>query len=110
MDGNFSEYEEVHLGAALWNRGNVMLGIYGQWHGHFSGDRRLVVMDLGLALTHDAVHYYEPIKDFRFIPAREQPESPVPLGPLWSKAKAWKTSATKPCIGILFGGVLRAVG
>jgi len=80
-EGNFSEYEEVHLGAALWNRGNVMLGIYGQWHGHFSGDRRLVVMDLGLALTHDAVHYYEPIPSFRFIPAREQPESPGAVGP-----------------------------
>ena len=23
--------EQVHLGAALWNRGNVVLGFYGQW-------------------------------------------------------------------------------
>lgn len=69
-------YEEVHLGAALWNRGNVLVGIYGQWHGHPSGDRRLLTMDLGLALSHDGLHFHEPIPDFRFIPAREQPGSP----------------------------------
>jgi len=68
-------HEEIHLGAALWNRGNVILGIYGQWHGHPTGDRRLVTMDLGLALTHDALHYYEPIPGFRFVQAREQPGS-----------------------------------
>jgi len=75
-DGNFSNYEEAHLGAAMWNRGNVIIGIYGQWHGHPTGERRLVSIDLGFALTHDAIHYYEPIPNFRFIPAREQPDSP----------------------------------
>jgi hypothetical protein len=75
------QYEEIHLGAAVWNRGNVLLGIYGQWHGHFSGDRRWVTMDLGLALSHDAVHYAEPVRDFRLIPAREQPNSPSGVGP-----------------------------
>jgi hypothetical protein len=69
--------EEVHLGAALWNRKNVLVGIYGQWHGHPTGDRRFITMDLGLCLSHDAIHYYEPIPDFKFIPAREQPESSV---------------------------------
>jgi hypothetical protein len=75
------QYEEVHLGAAMWNRGNVILGIYGQWHGHFSGDRRWVAMDLGLAVSHDAIHFREPIPGFRFIPAREQPRSPMGVGP-----------------------------
>ena len=74
-------WEEVHLGAALWNRGNVILGIYGQWHGHPSGDRRLLTMDLGLALTHDAIHFQEPIPGYRFIPAREQPGSPMGIAP-----------------------------
>jgi hypothetical protein len=41
--------EQVHLGAGLWNRGNVLLGLYGQWHGHPTNDRRLVSIDLGLA-------------------------------------------------------------
>lgn len=74
-------YEEVHLGAALWNRDNVILGVYGQWHGHPSGDRRLLTMDLGLALSHDAIHFHEPIPNFRFIPAREQPGSPQDVRP-----------------------------
>src|SRR5439155_8820281 len=52
-----NQQEEVHLGAALWNRGNVLVGIYGQWHGHPSGDRRWVGIDLGLALSHDAIHF-----------------------------------------------------
>jgi hypothetical protein len=73
--------EQIHLGAALWNRGNVLVGIYGQWHGHFSGDRRFVVMDLGMALSHDALHFYEPVPGFRLIPAREQPESAKGVGP-----------------------------
>ncbi len=76
-----NQEEEVHLGAALWDRGNVLLGIYGQWHGHFSGDRRWVVMDLGLALSHDALHFHEPIPGFRIIPAREQPEGAKGVGP-----------------------------
>jgi hypothetical protein len=78
---DWNQYEEVHLGAAMWNRGNVILGIYGQWHGHPSGDRRLLTMDLGLALSHDAIHFYEPIPDFKFILAREQPGSPSGVGP-----------------------------
>lgn len=75
------QYEEIHLGAAMWNRGNVIVGLYGMWHGHPSGDRGMVTMDLGLALSHDAIHYHEPIRDFRIVPAREQPERPVGLGP-----------------------------
>lgn len=72
----WNHIEEIHLGAGLWNRGNVIVGIYGQWHGHPSGDRRFLTMDLGLALSHDALHYVEPIPGFAFIPAREQPFSP----------------------------------
>ena len=80
-DDRVNGFEEVHLGAALWNRGNVLLGIYGQWHGHFSGDRRLVTMDLGLVLSHDGVSYSEPIPGFRFVAAREQPGSPKDVSP-----------------------------
>ena len=80
-DDRLHQFEEIHLGAALWNRGNVLLGIYGQWHGDPSGDRRRVVMDLGLALSHDALHFHEPIRGFRFVPAREQPDGPTGFGP-----------------------------
>jgi len=79
-EGNFMG-EQLHLGAALWNRGNVILGIYGQWHGDLSGDRRLLTMDLGLAVSHNAIHFHEPIPGYRFIPAMEQPGSPIGVHP-----------------------------
>ncbi len=63
--------EQVHLGAALWNRGNVLLGFYGMWHGHPSNDRRLLTMDLGLVVTNDALHYREPIPDYPIVAAAE---------------------------------------
>jgi len=73
--------ERVHLGAGLWDRGNVVLAVYGQWHGHPIGDRRFVSIDLGLAISHDAVRYHEPVSGFRFIPAGEQPHSPIGFAP-----------------------------
>ena len=63
--------EQVHLGAGLWNRGNVIVGIYGQWHGHPTNDRRFVSIDLGLVVSNDALHFREPIPDFRMIAASE---------------------------------------
>jgi hypothetical protein len=67
----FAQGEQVHLGAALWNRGNVIVGLYGQWHGPENDDRRHVDMDLGLVVSNDALHYREPIPDFRMVVAAE---------------------------------------
>lgn len=64
--------EEVHLGAGLWDRGNVILGVYDIWHGDPSSDRLMIQMDLGFLISHDALHFHEPIKDFRFLPAYEE--------------------------------------
>jgi hypothetical protein len=75
MDG-----EAVHLGAALWNRGNVIVGFYGQWHGDPTNDRRWVSMDLGLVVSHDALHFSEPIPDFRIVQAAETTSSWLPNG------------------------------
>lgn len=80
-DDRLHQNEEVHLGAALWNRGNVLVGIYGMWHGAATGDRGDTTIDLGLALTHDGIHFHEPIPDFRIIPAREQPGRPIGVAP-----------------------------
>lgn len=77
IEAHWNHIEEIHLGAGLWNRGNVILGIYGQWHGHPSGDRRLLTMDLGMAISHDAIRYVEPIPGFAIIPAREQALAPA---------------------------------
>jgi len=62
---------QVHLGASLWNRGDVLVGFYGMWNGHPSNDRRLITMDLGLVVSHDALHYTEPVPDFPIVSARE---------------------------------------
>ena len=64
--------EQVHLGAGLWDRGNVILGVTDLWHGHPSGDLRLVTMDLGLLVSHDALHYTEPVPDFRLVPGYQE--------------------------------------
>ncbi len=76
--------EQVHLGASVWNRGNVIVGFYGMWHGIPSNDRSLIGIDLGLIVSHDGLHYIEPIPDFRIVPAKENiyswPRTPV-LGP-----------------------------
>jgi len=72
--------KQVHLGAGLWNRGNVILGFYGQWNGHPSGDRRLVAMNLGLAVSNDGLHYREPILDFPIVSAAEDGVKKLPFG------------------------------
>ena len=69
-------------GASL---GNVVVGLYGLWHNQ-PGDRSRNVpeswfghektsCDLGLVVSNDAIHYREPIRDFRIVPCWEEPES-----------------------------------
>ena len=66
--------EQVHLGASLCDRGNIILGLYGQWHGPSpeSNDRRDMTMDIGFLVSHDALHYYEPIPGFKIIPGADE--------------------------------------
>ena len=64
--------EEVHMPAATWNRGNVLLGLYGQFHG--SPHAKDHPIDLGLLLSNDGVHFREPSPDYVFL-ARAQDRS-----------------------------------
>jgi hypothetical protein len=73
--------EEVHLGASLIVRGNVILGVYGMWHGVPSGDRSYITMDLGLIVSNDGLHFREPIQDFHFVPCFEELDVPLGRGP-----------------------------
>ena len=69
-----SEGEEIHMAAGLWNRQNVLVGLYGMWHGapaptdkeYFTLHN--VRIDLGLVVSNDGLHYREPIPDFAVIP------------------------------------------
>ncbi len=68
--------QENHMGAGLWNRGNVILGFYGRWHGDtISRDPRQphsplrgLKIDLGLVVSNDAIHYREPVRNFVMVP------------------------------------------
>jgi len=68
--------EEVHMGAGLWNRGNVILGLYGMWHGPKiqpkPGTRLAgLTIDLGFIISNDALHYREPVRQFVMVPRGE---------------------------------------
>lgn len=60
--------KQVHIGAGMWDRGNVAIGLYGQWDGDpLDDDRRFMKMNLGLVVTHDGLCFEEPIPDFPMI-------------------------------------------
>lgn len=63
--------QEVHMGAGLWNRGNVILGAYGRWYGETITGKPVrlggLKMDLGLVVSNDAIHYREPIRDYLLL-------------------------------------------
>jgi hypothetical protein len=92
--------EQVHLGAALWNRGNVLLGVYGQWHGE-TNDRKFTTIDLGLVVSNDAMHFREPIPDFQLVSAYEiffPPDSNPPVavpGPSLEPGQAFENIGDK---------------
>ena len=79
---------EVHMGAGMWNRGNVIVGLYARWHGDTiinqnqkfattsSGQWSLagLKMDLGLVLSNDAIHFREPVRDFVVLPFGKEGE------------------------------------
>lgn len=72
--------QQTHMGAGLWNRGNVLVGLYGQWQDpdrkpapgapHLQG----TAVDLGLLLSNDGIHFREPVPGFKVI-ARGPPGS-----------------------------------
>lgn len=66
--------QQTHMAAGVWNRGNVLLGLYGQWQDgppvpkgaktHLLGTR----IDLGFVLSNNGIHWREPVPDFKTIP------------------------------------------
>lgn len=65
--------QQTHMGAGIWNRGNVLVGLYGMWQdapekppkgaSHLLG----VHIDLGLIVSNDGIHFREPVPDFKVI-------------------------------------------
>lgn len=77
MDFEFNRGEQVHTGASVWNRGNAFLGFYGQYHNE-TNDRRTSSVDIGLIVSPDALHFKEPIPDFKIVPSLEEVDRAEP--------------------------------
>ncbi len=65
--------KQMHMGTAVWNRGNVLVGVHGLWNA-IPRDRpkdakRLdgLRIDLGLSLSNDGVRFREPIPNFKLL-------------------------------------------
>jgi hypothetical protein len=65
--------QQTHMGAGLWNRGNVLVGLYGQWQdaevkpAKGQSFNTGVRIDLGLIVSNDGIHFREPVPDFKVI-------------------------------------------
>lgn len=66
--------QQTHMGAGFWNRGNVLVGLYGMWQdaekkpadGKYWNEG--VSIDLGLIVSNDGIHFREPVPDHKVIP------------------------------------------
>jgi hypothetical protein len=59
------EGEQTHEGISVWNRGNVLLGIYGRWHGAVAW--KDVTIDLGFVVSNDGLNFREPKHEWTFL-------------------------------------------
>lgn len=65
--------QQMHMGAGLWNRGNVMVGLHGMWQDADSPPPKGeswnygVRVDLGLMISNDGIHFREPVPGFKVI-------------------------------------------
>jgi len=63
--GRSREGEQTHEGISVWNRGNVLLGLYGRWHG--AEEWKDVTIDLGFVVSNDGVTFREPAHEWTFL-------------------------------------------
>ena len=61
------------MGAGLWNRGNVLVGLYGMWQDAEKKPKdgrywnKGVAVDLGLIVSNNGIHFREPVPDHKVI-------------------------------------------
>lgn len=63
--GRSLEGEQNHEGISVWNRRNVLLGLYGRWHGDRSWEN--ITVDLGFVLSNDGLHFREAVQEWTFL-------------------------------------------
>jgi len=63
--GRSLEGEQVHEGISVWNRGNVLLGLYGRWHG--AKEWKDITIDLGFVVSNDGLNFREPAYEWTLL-------------------------------------------
>lgn len=63
--GRSLEGEQTHEGIAVWDRGNVLLGVYGRFHG--AKEWKEITVDLGFVLSNDGLRFREPLNEWTFL-------------------------------------------
>jgi len=63
--GRSLEGEQTHEGISVWNRGNVLLGIVGLWHG--AKEWKDISVDLGFVVSNDGLNFREPAHEWTFL-------------------------------------------
>lgn len=63
--GRSREGEQNHEAISVWNRGNVLLGISGKWHG--AKEWKNVTVDLGFVMSNDGLRFREPLHEWTFL-------------------------------------------
>lgn len=63
--GRSLEGEQNHEGISVWNRRNVLLGIYGRWHG--AKEWKDITVDLGFVVSNDGLNFREPAHEWTFL-------------------------------------------
>lgn len=84
--GTTMPYDQVHLGVTGVSLGNVVVGLYGLWHNQPGDTSRKVIAswfghektscDLGLVVSHDGIHFKEPVRNHVYISRKESAVEP----------------------------------
>ncbi len=64
-EGRSREGAQNHEGIAVWDRQNVLLGVYGRWSG--AEEWKDVTVDLGFVMSHDGLNFREPKHEWTFL-------------------------------------------
>lgn len=60
-----NEGKQTHEGISVWNRGNVLLGMYGQWEG--AKEWPSITINQGFVLSNDGLNFREPAQEWVFL-------------------------------------------
>jgi hypothetical protein len=63
--GRSLEGEQTHEGIGVWNRGRILLGLVGQWHG--AKEWKEITIDLGFVVSNDGLNFREPAHEWTFL-------------------------------------------